>query len=362
MKTYKKWTLFTITLTAFILFAVALLNYFVDPYGYYLHSRKSYNHSKLIESDPYQFKAYQSKKYQLETIVLGTSRAMRLNPLLIKSLTGESTYNLGLSAANPYINLRYLQYLIKVDKNLDTVFLGLDFEVFDHLYVQHASFVEKRLNSPFYMEDLFSTLLSEKAFKGSIKVLIDNQNKTSTYTKNEFLDDGSFDENYVYAAATNQNTLKVIPTAYQLSSDSMRAVQQMIDLCRQNNLKLYLYISPVHAIILETFWQSSIWDDYEDWKRQLVSMAPVWDFSGYHEISMSTLQNQENYNDLSHFSKKTGSLMLYRMLNKEPSKVSPDFGVYLTTDNVEKHLEMLKLSREQWSQKGKDMFEVLDSY
>lgn len=359
MKTYKQWALFTFSMTVFVLVIISIINYSVDPYGYYHFLGGRYNYQKSKNSDPYQFKAYQSEKYAPEAIVLGTSRAMRLNPPLIKSLTGENTYNLGLPAASPFIDLKYLEYVIKVDKNLKTVFLGLDYEVFDNKYLNHASFDEKRLSSAFYLQDTFATLLSSKAVKESYKVVLDNLNKTTNYTENRFLGDGSFDETLAYSTIGNKSTLKMIPTTFNLSSNSMQYVKKIKELCEQNNLKLYVYISPVHAIILETFWQSNIWTEYEDWKRKLVEITPVWDFSGYHDISMSSLHNREYYNNLSHFSKKIGNFILYRMLNKEIDKVPAYFGVYLTNDNIEKHLQKQRLDRDKWPDKGKNMYEIV---
>lgn len=360
--TYKQWAVFTLSLTSFILALIVTINYVIDPYGIYHYSGKSYNYQKSIESDPYLFKAFQSKKYQPKAIVLGTSRAMRLNPPFIKSLTGEDAYNIGLSAANPYINYRYLEYMLKVNPNLNTVYLGLDFEVFDNHLLNHASFNEKRLNSFFYTQDLFATLLSEKALKDSHKVIMDNLNKTTTYTENRYLGDGSFDETLVYPPGINQGTLQAIPSSFQLSSNSILYFKKIKELCEQNNLNLYVYISPVHAIILETYWQNNNWTEFEDWKRKLVEVTPVWDFSGYHEISMSSLRDSENYNDLSHFSKKIGDLILYRMLNKELNKVPAYFGVYLTQENLENHLQELRMDRDTWSARGKDVFELVENY
>lgn len=362
MTSYRKWTITTLSLTALVLIAVTTVNYIIDPYGVYHFSGKSYNYQKNIDSNPYLFKTFQSRKYQPEAVVLGTSRAMRLNPPKIKTLTKENAYNLGLPAATPYINFKYLEYLLKVDHKLKTVFLGLDFEVFDMGYLNHASFEEKRLNSFFYTQDIFSTLLSESALKDSLEVVRDNLNNTNNFTETRYLGDGSFDENHVYPADNNKNTLQVIPTTLQLKSESMLYINKIKELCEQNDIDLYMYISPAHAILLETYWQSNLWSKFEDWKRQLVDIAPIWDFSGYHEISMSSLHNTDNYNDLSHFSKKVGDLILYRMLGKELNKVPSYWGVYMTHENIEKHLENLRLNREHWPEHDKNMFEILENY
>ncbi|WP_337098217.1 hypothetical protein [Paenibacillus sp. YIM B09110] len=362
MTTYKKWTLITLSITVIALSAIASVNYVVDPYGIYHYSGKSFNYQKSIDSDPYIIKAFQSKKVQPEAIVLGTSRAMRLNPPIIERMTGNSAYNLGLAAATPYINFKYLEYAIKVDKNLKTVFLGLDFEVFNSNFQNHANYDEGRLTSPLYMQDLLVTLLSDKALIDSGKVVIDNINHTTRFTEHRYLGDGSFDETFVFPPNTNQATLQVIPTNFQLSSTSMNYIQKIKELCDQYHLNLYIYISPIHAIILDTYWQNGIWNSFEEWKRQLAGITPIWDFSGYHEISMSSLNQSETYNDLSHFSKKIGDLILNRMLDKKTNNLPAYFGIRITPDNIEEHLKKLRSDREQWPERDENMFELLDRY
>ncbi|MEI7027537.1 hypothetical protein [Paenibacillus sp. y28] len=362
MQPYKKWTIYVLSFIMLSLSSIAGMNYVVDPYGIYHFAGREFNYQKSVESDPYLIKAFQVKKYEPDAIVLGTSRAMRLNPPFIESLTGWKTYNLGLSAANPKIDLAYLEYTMRVDNNLKTVFLGLDFEVFDNNYPDHANFKEARLSSFFYTQDLFASLLSEKALIDSRKVLTDNLRHTANYTENRYLGDGSFDENLVYPPNANEETVRLLPTKFQLSSKSLMNIQKIKELCDQNNIKLYVYISPVHAIVLETFWQNGLWSQFEDWKRQVTAIVPIWDFSGYHDISMSSLHDRENYNDLSHFSKKIGNLMLYRMLDKNIEQVPSYFGIRLTPDNIETHLIQLRADREQWPQRDHSILELINNY
>jgi hypothetical protein len=362
MITYKKWIALVLILAFIVLSLITAINYTIDPYGVYRSTRQVYSANKHVDSDPYLFKAFKVKKYQPEAIVLGTSRAMRLDPKLIESLTGDTTFNIGLSAATPYIMFNYLEYAIKVDKNLKSVFLGLDYEVFEASYLTHASFNKERLQSFFYIQDIFSTLLSKKAIKDSISVVSENLSNNKVMTENRYLSDGSFDEAFVYHPDNNISTLNVMPTKYQISNDSFHYIKMIRDLCEQNNLDLYVYISPVHAILLESFWQIDEWSSYEEWKKQLLDIIPVWDFSGYHEISMSSLKSGEYYNDLSHFSKKTGGYILHQMLSIDTDQVPDYFGVYVTSDHVNEHLESLRLNREQWPDRGKELSVILERY
>lgn len=359
---YKKWTLFVIGAIVFLLISSATVSYIVDPYGIYHITRKDYNERKIGSRDPYLVKTYNSRDYQPETIVLGTSRAMRLDPPLIEQITGETTYNLGLSAANPYIQFSHVESLLNQKNNLKTIIIGLDFETFDIEYKTHVNFVEKRVASPSYsFQDMASTLLTKKSLLDSYYILYDNFKKTDQYTKSSTLDDGSFNTEIKINPEVNANNLKRIAIEYEVSPNSIEYIKKIQELCNEHDIQLYLYISPLHAIILETFWQMDQWSVYEDWKRQLVSIAPIWDFSGYHDISMSSLFHNTYYDDLSHFSKKTGNLMVYRMLGSEDN-VPPWFGVQITPDNIEEHLQKLRESRSQWVYRDKDMQELVQDY
>lgn len=247
---------------------------------------------------------------------------------------------------------------------METVYFGLDFETFNQYYPVpvHENFVEKRLLLPLYIKDLFSTLLSRKAIQDSIKVIGDNYHHTMTFTDSRFKPDGSISETNVIPEGTDQFTLEQLPKAYVLSQQSIGYLKEISDLCLKNEIRLVAYISPVHAIVLESFWQNGLWQAYEEWERALVAVIPFWDFSGYHPISMSSLHNQENYNDLSHFSRKIGDLIVSRLTSPHTEAVPEYFGVEVTSQNVDSHLNVLKASRERWPHKGQNLLQLLIIY
>ncbi|VEP11260.1 conserved hypothetical protein [Hyella patelloides LEGE 07179] len=55
-----------------------------------------------------------------------------------------------------------------------------------------------------------------------------------------------------------------------------------------------------------------------------------------------------HYIDSSHYSQDTGNLVLNRILNYELEKVPQDFGVLITSENIESHLINNRLKKEQW--------------
>ncbi|GFZ91240.1 hypothetical protein [Okeania sp. KiyG1] len=76
-------------------------------------------------------------------------------------------------------------------------------------------------------------------------------------------------------------------------------------MCQENNIKLILFISPSHATQWEAIRATGEWSTFEEWKREVVKITPVFDFSGYNTITTEPIHNDmENYRDNSHYTKK----------------------------------------------------------
>ena len=100
---------------------------------------------------------------------------------------------------------------------------------------------------------------------------------------------------------------------------------------------------------LEALHLAERWQLYEDWKREIVKMMPVWDFSGYNSITTEPIGEQmNNYQDSSHFYPPIGDLILNRLVGYEEEKVPEDFGILITPENVEAHLEKIRRDRAIW--------------
>ena len=56
----------------------------------------------------------------------------------------------------------------------------------------------------------------------------------------------------------------------------------------------------------------------------------------------------DNYIDNSHYSPQAGDLVLNRILSFQTEKIPEDFGILVTSDNIESHLEQIRLAKEVW--------------
>ena len=145
--------------------------------------------------------------------------------------------------------------------------------------------------------------------------------------------------------------------------------RQFITFAHENAIDLRIAIGPSHARMFETLAVKGLWSTFENWKRQLVALNeevasdtgkppfPLWDFSGYNHYTteqVPALDDRETkmnwYWETSHYKKEVGDLVLDLVLDhQEPGRaVHPDFGVLLTFENIEQHLQQIRIDRQKW--------------
>lgn len=141
-------------------------------------------------------------------------------------------------------------------------------------------------------------------------------------------------------------------------------LETIIQICRNHNVRLILYIHPVHAHLNETIRIAGLWPTYEDWKRQLVRMVEhnngqfqdrepisLWDFSGYNPITSESVPHKGDhrpmqwYWEAGHYKSSVGDLVLRTVFHPNAPHPYPgtSFGVSLEPENIERHLERIRV-------------------
>ncbi|HEY9811978.1 MAG TPA: hypothetical protein V6D31_00355, partial [Candidatus Sericytochromatia bacterium] len=150
---------------------------------------------------------------------------------------------------------------------------------------------------------------------------------------------------------------------YQMSRKQLDALQTIVDTCQQQGIDLKVFISPAHAIQWEAVHARELWTTFEDWKREVVKITPVWDFSGYNSITTEPLSDtMQNYLDSAHYFAEIGDLVLNRLYDYKVEDVPPDFGVLLTSTNVESHLAQICDQRETWATQNPEIVQLVQHW
>jgi len=143
----------------------------------------------------------------------------------------------------------------------------------------------------------------------------------------------------------------------------------LLQLAHQEEMQVYLMISPYHEALLDHLVQSGNWSTFEWWKRRLVELNeqvakeagrpvfPLWDFSGYHEIALDPPPSDEHpkhimqyYVECSHYRKRVGDWMISTVLRNRV--VREGFGQRLESGDLEGVLEQQRHAMERQQSKS----------
>lgn len=334
-----------------------LFNFIIDPYDIFSSPNLSKLNDVKVNQDNNDrlFKAVDIINIKPITIILGSSRTKQgINPENAVFTNKQPAYNLGLNGTNIYEIKRYLEHSIINQKNLKEVVFGVDFFMFNNLSKNQPSFDETRLAKTYLSpKDTINSLFSLDALSNSWQTLNESlkKNDDPNYGINGFMPNRRLDEGknkWRFNSGINQ--YYEFHNKYEFSQKYLNDFQEIVEICQQNNIELKIFISPSHATQWEAIRTTGKWDTFEQWKRKLVKIVPVWDFSGYSSITTESIKDQmNNYADNSHYTPIIGDLVLHRIYNYQTNLIPEDFGVLITKDNIEEHLTNIRQKREVWA-------------
>ncbi|MGK7920702.1 MAG: hypothetical protein AB4080_11925 [Trichodesmium sp.] len=341
---------------------VGAFNVIIDPYDVFnTPNFLGINHSKpRKDNNDRLFKATDIIRIKPVTVLMGSSKTKQGLDTNYPALKNEQpAYNLGLNAITAYELRRYLEHSIVNQQELSLAIIGLDFLMFNSFTKPRGSFAEYRLKKQYISpKDIINVALSLNAVSASKKTIIDS-NKTSLddipYEANGFMpvlnpDPHQTKDKFRYAINNYFNS----HAKYKLSTP-LTELKKIVDLCHQNQIKLIVFISPSHATQWEAIRATGEWSTFEEWKREVVKITPVFDFSGYNSIASEPIHSfMENYRDNFHYTKKVGDLVLNRILSYKEEEVPAGFGILINSENVESHLAKIRQDREVWAKNNPD--------
>lgn len=360
MNNYRRFNLAFLGITVPGLLTVGLFNAGIDPYGvmnspeiWGLNRLKTqkFNHVRL-------FKAIAVTRVEPKTLLLGSSRSdLGLDPNH-PALKGESAYNLALVGPNMYEVKRYFDHAIANQPEVKTAIVGLDFFMFNQFKNNQADFSETRLEKEMLMpKEFLNVTFSLGATRSSLETIQSSLNADANFL---YQPNGL---RYVYENEPQRPIPEEFANMmggfmerdgyykeYELSQEFLAALRDLVEIAKSRDIELKLFISPAHAAQWETLRVAGLWPEFEQWKREVVKIAPVWDFSGYNSITTESIDREMNYYwDSSHYRESVGDLIINRLFDYQTEKVPSDFGVFIDAESVESHLQNIRRDREAWA-------------
>ena len=355
---YRRFNLLVLAAAFTPMAAVGLFNVALDPYGVFNSPKiAGINQSKPRKGNSDRlFKAADIIRLKPATLLVGSSRVRQgLDPTYAALKDKQPAYNLGLNGANPYEQLRYLEHAIANNKNLKTVIIGIDFFMFNGYNENQPGFTEDRLGKQsINIQDTMNVVFSIDALSSSLETLDSSKNHKNKEgdSLNGFMPYKNIDLGKKVTDWRFVNSYQVYfknHAKYKLSDKYLSDFKTFVETCKQQGITLKVYISPGHATDNEAIRATGHWSTLEKWKREIVKIVPVWDFSGYNSITSEPIkEGMKNYADSSHYRENIGNLILNRVLNYQTKSVPKDFGILITPENIAAHEAKIRADREVW--------------
>jgi hypothetical protein len=101
---------------------------------------------------------------------------------------------------------------------------------------------------------------------------------------------------------------------FRFSDEFWTLFRTTIERARRRGVEVIMFIAPMSEYELEVIRRAGDWDAFEAWKRRLVTLGPVSDFSGYNRLA----RLDEYYSDVMHHKTPIGEAILRILLGMEP--------------------------------------------
>jgi len=357
------------------LLIVAILNVLVDPFFVFGTAWDGPLSAYKPDIASRTAKAELLRRHRFPTLLLGSSRVEVGVAPDSPAFEGDKVFNAALRGANFYETYHEFRYAVETIP-LERVFLFVDFYQFTSTETASRDFTKCRFAphldfSEYYLEYLFSWRAAESSFNVLTRYIRKKPAEYSALGHRCVVDmKHTTRPTRELFAAVSRGFIKTLAT-YRYSQDRLDLFRDVVRTCREKGIELTVVIPPVHAVQLETYEVSGLWETFLNWKRDLLAVleaegnghVPLWDFTGYSEWTTEEVPDDDSidgmkwYYESSHFKSALGDLMLARILGRPDA--SEAFGVLLTPDDIDEVIRKQSTDQMHWAESHPDIVRML---
>lgn len=389
----KRYLITLIVLLFSVLSGVVLVNLIVDPLDVYrLVKKPGFNaYKSKLSTYTRLAKPIHIENRQPERLAFGSSRTEIGIPVYGTAwdATGGSAMNAAVSGGDITTVKRLFSHALQVAPVKDVV-IGIDFFMFNgrsqQIYPYPQLLATDAEANERMIQGLVLTLFTPEMLRISTKTL-----RRQDPEDNKHLPTGQMNNVREISKAIEKGYLKGFERfeigftrgdwtkcknnlfSYEGADvDTMEIFSDILQTAKANDIDITLFISPVHARLLETLDAAGLWDEFEQWKIDLVASvegvnaggtsSPIllWDFSGYHRYSEEPLPDgpgvaMDWYIDSSHYNDALGKVMLDIMYGG--GKYDDNFAERLSKNNVKKRINLVKYNQKIYREKYTAQYE-----
>jgi hypothetical protein len=326
---------------------VAFYNYHFDPYGIFNNRSLGLRYEPGHEPNQHYAKIRHllNDKHQWDSYVFGSSRVGKINPDLIDD---GHYYNMNYSEGVPREHLADIRILLKKGIPVKNVIIGLDSssytinpeehraQIMRHPYddsaIERFLFQLKYLCSP----PKLSIMKYIRPNNNELLISFDIVGNGAQNLKNVDMNIDQHIENHINNERFHmQNQIQINKlldyNSVNMIENTIHDIKELMMLSGKNNFNLSFFINPIH----ELYYLQNEPYCFLYFKKRLAQVTAYWDFSGINSVT----SNNYYYYETSHYRSMVGDLIVCRMTKCPDVKVPEDFGVFVTMENVSRHIK-----------------------
>ena len=366
----------TIGLTALVvLIVIGTINYLVDPYLIHQWDTKLVQRLRPAQQKITPWgKTYAAYRYRPEVVYLGSSRTEIGLPPDVPLFAGKRVFNLAIIGASFGDAVQVLHHT-SVFHRPETVVWGLDygnqFKVTGSntdlkpaliatapSYPLRRTFLNIRRSLSIDMTEASLQSLVGLSEQQCPSLLATYGHKSTPCLEQIMRNEGGTAK--AFAKVMQKNKPLGSPPDVQAA---IRLFDQVTDdYCRQG-MKFRFYLQPVHALAELSYWANKE-EERDNWKRSLVGVIEsrkrqgcdirLVDFTGFNRVTTeatpqaSGQENMKYYWEHSHYRSEVGAMIIDRLFDQDQPEAADDFGVELTSGNIEQHLRDFRQKRTEY--------------
>lgn len=305
--------------------SIASINIIINPYGIFSHTHSLNSISRHLLPDRITH-FYNTKRIKPDVVMMGTSRIGLYPPAQVAPYLKGTIYNATLAGSTILEQASYLEFFITSFKP-STIIWSLDFFSFNPEKQPYQSFSQKRLLSKVFLDDYMEAIFSFKTLSKSIKTAKESlSNKPHTEADQPFTPE-QVASNIAYTLnqyATQKDFLNAESFKHPHAIDqNLARVAHIVNLAKQHNITLIIYLSPVYFTHLEMIETVGLGHTYAYWKSALATIHPYYNFATINTIT----QEPMNFRDSSHTIGSIGKLVFGRIFNNTTLDIPNNFGI-----------------------------------
>jgi hypothetical protein len=308
------------------------INLFCDPY-WTIRDKAFYGSSHNCLSTKQRFvKALQIVFRQPEIIIIGSSRVYRgFNFEDLPYHKKEIFYNAGISSLTLTEALGYVKQSSRFTR-VKHIILGLDLWMMDKNKLFHEGFNEHLGEFQDLCNSFFISLLSFEALEDSFdefKSLFSLPKKEGGFwEKNGFFKTIPLEKKEIdsFLKSYENNLQSIVIDLKQFS-----ILEKIIFICREKNIKLSIYVSPLHEKIFHIYEKAKLGTIYQEWVERIKNLCDSNDvrffnfLKDYFDQSPDLPGSPNIWIDYSHFSPIVGRIILKKILEEQDTKEKHEY-------------------------------------